>query len=112
MIPTLNRRLTLETLERVADDAGGYTETWQGLGNLWAEVRPGTGRESHLSGLPVSVVPATVAVRAAPPGALSRPEAGQRFRDGGRVYRIVSVAEADPRARFLKCVTREEEIST
>ena len=44
--PMLTRRLVLEAPERVADGAGGYTETWVARGTLWAEVVPrGAGRE-------------------------------------------------------------------
>ena len=106
--PRLNTALLLETPERVSDGAGGFTEGWVALGTLWAEVRPGTGRSAGENGLPLSRVPLKITVRAAPQNAPSRPHAGQRFRDGTRVYAIRSVTEADAAGRYLICQTEEE----
>ena len=41
----LNRHLVLEAPERAPDGAGGYGETWQPIGALWAEIVARTGRE-------------------------------------------------------------------
>jgi head-tail adaptor len=49
-----------------------------------------------------------IVVRAAPPGAPSRPQAGQRFREGGRLFAIRAVAEAGGAGRFLVCFAEEE----
>jgi head-tail adaptor len=46
-------------------------------------------------------------VRGAPVGAPSRPVAGQRFREGARIYPILAVAEADPEGRYLVCHAEE-----
>lgn len=106
--PKLNRKLTLEAPVRVMDGAGGYSESWTALGELWAEIRPGTGREAERGELAVASVPLKITVRAAEPGAPSRPMPGQRFREGVRTFRILSVFEADAAARFLVCSAREE----
>jgi head-tail adaptor len=101
----LNRRLVLEAPLRVSDGAGGFRETWGALGQIWAAVRPrGAGREvDQAARLQLSIL-----MRAAPQGAQSRPEAGMRFRDGQRLYRIAAVQEHDPSGRFLVCFAREE----
>ncbi len=104
----LNRPLVLEALERVSDGAGGNEETWAALGTLWAEVQARTGRDRAGEGGAVSATGFRVTVRAAPLGAPSRPEAGQRFRDGTRILRIEAVAERDAAARFLTCFCEEE----
>ncbi len=109
--PVLNRKLVLETVEQVSDGAGGYVETWQPLGTLWAHVTAGSGRETETAGLSVSSVPCKILVRAAPEGAPSRPKAGQRFLEGSRIYRIHAVAEADHSARHLVCSAREEVVT-
>lgn len=109
--PELRRKLTLERLERVQDGAGGFLETWVILGALWAEVKAGTGKETEQDFLTLSSVPYRVTVRSAPPGVESRPRADQRFREGNRVFRILAVADADSRGRYLTCFTREEEVS-
>jgi head-tail adaptor len=104
----LNRKLVLEEAARVADGAGGFTETWTAQGALWAHVKAGSGRERFGSGVTVSSVPYRITVRAAPVGAASRPKPEQRFREGARVFRIVGVAEYDRDARYLTCFALEE----
>ncbi|MEM9754998.1 MAG: head-tail adaptor protein, partial [Pseudomonadota bacterium] len=41
--PRLDRLLTLEDPMRVADGAGGFTESWISLGRLWARITPRSG---------------------------------------------------------------------
>ena len=110
-VPNLNRKLVLQTPEQVADGAGGFAETWMPLGTLWAVLRAGTGREAQAAGLSISTVPYKITVRAAPPGAPSRPVPGQRFVDGIRIFRILAVSEADDDARMLTCLAREEVVA-
>ena len=104
----LNRPLVLEALARVPDGAGGYGESWQTLGTLWAAVAPGAGRAAGSDGAGRFLQPLKITVRAAPAGAPSRPVAGQRFRAGLRVFRILSVTEAAGDGRFLTCFAEEE----
>jgi head-tail adaptor len=106
--PVLGRRLVLEAPERVADGAGGFVETWGALGVLWAEVRAAKGRAAAGEGGALSRVPWRITVRAARPGSLARPVAGQRFRVGPRVFHILSVAEADAGGLYLTCEADEE----
>jgi head-tail adaptor len=104
--PALSRRLVLEAPERVADGAGGYVETWVARGAHWAEVVPrGAGREVDAAASRLNL---RITVRAAPPGAPSRPSAAMRFRDGERLYRIEAVTEADGLGRYLVCFATEE----
>lgn len=110
-MPNLNRKLVLETPLRVSDGAGGYSETWDALGILWAEVTVRTGRERSEAGAPVSAVSCKIVVRGAPIGSQARPKPEQRFREGARVYVIRAVAERDPQGRFLTCFA-DEEIAT
>lgn len=106
--PVLNRQLTLESPVRVADGAGGFSAGWEALGTLWAGIAPGAGREAAAVGAALSRVILKITVRAAPVGAPSRPRAEQRFREGARIYTIVSVTEADPLGRYLTCIAQEE----
>ena len=106
--PRLNRLLVLEGATRSADGAGGFSESWAALGELWAEVSARTGRERAGAGVLVSSVSYRIVVRAAPVGAASRPRPEQRFRDGTRLYVIQAVAEHDPDGRFLTCFADEE----
>ncbi|WP_373635515.1 phage head closure protein [Yoonia sp. SS1-5] len=110
-VPRLNRSLLLEAPTRVSDGAGGFTSDWQTLGVLWAEVKAGSGRETAAFAATVSRVPCRITVRAAPHGAASRPTAGQRFRDGARLFHINAVAERDANAQYLLCFAEEEVVS-
>ena len=103
----LLRRLVLETAERTADGSGGHREEWVPLGVIWADVRPRGGREDFIAGRPRGRVKYRVLVRAAPVGAPSRPQPRQRFRDGARVFQILTVTESDQTGRYLEIVAEE-----
>jgi len=107
----LNRQLTLEAPERVADGAGGFMETWTALGTVWASVTARTGREAAGGAMPLSRVAYKIVVRAAPVGSDARPVANQRFRDGVRLFVILAVAEADADGRYLVCTAQEETVA-
>lgn len=106
--PHLNRALLLEHEVKVADGAGGFARTWAALGTLWAELLPGTGRDPNGEEVVLSLVPYRITVRAAPAGADNRPKAGQRFREGVRVFTIQAVTERDADGRWLVCFCKEE----
>lgn len=110
-VPVLNRLLSLEEAQRVADGAGGQRLTWVTLGELWAEVSPGTGVERAGEFVTLASVPYKIVVRAAPVGSPRRPRPEQRFREGGRVFRILAVAEADRSQHYLTCFAREEVVA-
>lgn len=106
-VPHFNRKLTLEAPTRSSDGAGGFSEVWQTIGTIWGEVLPrGAGREVEASELKLKVT-----VRAAPQGAPSRPTAAMRFRDGGRLYVIEAVTEAEAAGRYLVCFVKEEVVA-
>ncbi|HKL68325.1 head-tail adaptor protein [Salibaculum sp.] len=111
MAPRLNRRLVLESPQSLADGAGGFTESWAALGTLWAQVESRSGRETSGAAMAVSRVRYRVTLRAAPSGAPSRPVAGQRFREGDRVLRILAVTEDDADGRYLVADAEEEVIA-
>jgi len=106
--PHLNRALELEAVVRTPDGAGGFSEVWSALGTLWAEVLPGSGNDTLGEERMLSAVPYRVTVRGANVAAPSRPKAGQRFREGTRLFLIQAVTERDPGGRFLTCFAREE----
>ncbi|MFK7938055.1 MAG: head-tail adaptor protein [Roseovarius sp.] len=105
---TLNHPLVLEAAQRSPDGAGGFLESWTVLGTLWAERKAGSGNEAQGAGVSLSRTRFKITVRAAPLGAPSRPKPEHRFRDGTRIFRILSVAESDVSARYLTCLTTEE----
>jgi len=109
--PHLNRKLVLETPVRAADGAGGFTQSWQALGTLYAAVTARTGRETAGVAAPLSRVAYRIVVRAARVGAPSRPLPEQRFREGSRVFNILAVADADSAGRYLTCTAEEENVT-
>lgn len=106
--PHLNRALLLEGGARTPDGAGGFAEAWTTLGTLWAEVLPGSGSDTLGEERMLSAVPYRITVRSAPVGSPSRPRAGQRFREGTRLFLIQAVTERDRFGRYLTCFSREE----
>ena len=106
--PRLDRRMELEEPQRVADGAGGFQLSWVTLGVLWAELRPGTGREAAGEEVLVAQVPYRITVRGAPVGSEARPKPEQRLKDGTRVFTILAVSERDARGQYLTCFAREE----
>lgn len=110
-VPVLNRKLALEAPERVADGAGGFSHAWVALGEVWAQMSPGTGVERAGEFVTLASVPWKITVRAAPQGSPRRPLPEQRFRDGARVFRILAVAEYDVAGHYLTCFAREEVVA-
>ena len=109
MNPDLNRPLVLEAPVITPDGAGGHSRSWVALGTLWAEVQAAGGREeAGAAAQALAVSNWRITLRAAPVGAPSRPRPEQRFRDGTRLYTILTVAERNPAARYLVCTAREE----
>lgn len=106
--PRLTRRMVLEARSELPDGAGGFALSWVALGEVWAAVAPGTGREGGAEAVTLGEVAVRITLRGAPEGAASRPMAGQRLREGGRLFRILAVTEADPAGRYLTCFAREE----
>lgn len=105
---SLDRRLTLQGPVPRSDGAGGYVEVWSDLGTIWAEILPGAGRDAKGEGVILSTVPYRITVRGAPQGSLARPKAGQRFREGSRLFPILAVTERDRAGLFLICFAEEE----
>jgi head-tail adaptor len=103
--------MILEDPVRADDGAGGHVTTWQALGTLYADVKSGTGRQTSGIVATLSKLTCRVIVRAAPEGAPSRPKAGQRLREGNRVFRIDAVAAFDRGAHYLTCFAVEEDVT-
>ncbi len=107
-VPNLNRRLVLERPVTVPDGAGGFAESWAVAGVVWAELSPGVGREAAGEEINLASVAWRVTLRGAPVGSPGRPVAGNRLRDGARVFTVLAVGERDPQGRHLVCFAREE----
>ena len=107
-IPLLTRKLIPESQERLPDGAGGYHAHWVVLGTLWGALEPRSGRETAGAGGALATARYRIVVRGAPSGSPYRPLAGQRFRAGARLFRVVSVTERDSEGRYVECLAEEE----
>jgi head-tail adaptor len=105
---SLNRPMALEEAQPTSDGSGGHELSWVTLGTHWTELRPGGGRELAGEIVPQGQMWFRIFLRAAPQGSVQRPRPQQRFRDEARVFRIVTVSEADPLGAYLVCHAREE----
>lgn len=106
--PHLRRRMLLESPQQVPDGAGGFVQDWQVLGTVWADVTAQAGREVTAGTANLSRVTLRIVLRAAPDGSSMRPQAGQRLREGARLFQILSVTEYDAAGRYLVCTTQQE----
>jgi head-tail adaptor len=105
----LSRQLVLETPQLSPDGAGGFQLSWVGLGTLWGEIIPGSGREAAGIEQNLASVNYRITVRAAAFGASARPKPEQRLRDGERLFTILAVSERDASGLYLTCLTKEEQ---
>jgi head-tail adaptor len=110
-MPELRTKLFLETVVLTEDLTGGFGEEWVPLGEIWGDVLARSGGIREARAGDVSRMQFRIVVRAAPFGSPSRPKAGQRFRDGERVYTIEAVALADASGLYLECWTTEEQLT-
>jgi SPP1 family predicted phage head-tail adaptor len=97
----LNRRLVLEAPVESADGAGGVTRDYAALATLWAQLKPASARGSVEADSLAGVVTHRIVIRT--PRALNTLN---RFRDGTRIFRIVSWRESADR-RFLEIDAEE-----
>lgn len=104
---TLSRKLVLEARVRGSDGAGGYSGGWAALGTHWGEVRLGSARLERGEEVSRARASYRIKIRAVAQTSPSYPQAGQRFREGVRIYKIRAVS-MDTDARFLICNVDEE----
>lgn len=109
-MPLLNRRFVLEAKDSQPDGQGGFDLTWTSLGTLWGELRGMTGQDRDREGAALALASYRVTLRSAAPGSQQRPEAGQRLRDGSRIFEILAVVDRDVEGRWLTCFCREEAV--
>jgi SPP1 family predicted phage head-tail adaptor len=101
----LRHRLTLEELSRVADEGGGFTESWIAVASFFADLRPFSGDERYEADRLAGRVTHEVSLRY---------RAGvvpaMRFRKGTRIFHIVSVIDVEERRSWLNCLCEEREL--
>lgn len=103
----LTRKMTLEARVSAPDGGGGSAEIWAPVAEHWAALRARSARETFSAGRQTSRVSHVMEIRYLPFGHSARPVADQRFREGGRVFAVVGVSEADDRRERLVCWLEE-----
>lgn len=101
-VGALRRRLTLEAPAATPDGLGGTTQTFQTVAALWAQVEWLSGGEHWRRGRPEQTATHRVTLRWR-----AGVDAGQRLRDGGRLFDIRAVADPDGSRRRLICLVQE-----
>lgn len=107
----LTRKLTLEARTRSVDGAGGFSGDWTVVGTHWGALEARFGRLERGEEMARTRAGYRITVRAVPQNSEARPSAGQRFRDGTRVFAIRAVTDATSDARYLICHVDEESAS-
>ena len=97
----LNRRLVLEAPVESADGLGGVTRSYASVATLWAAVEPIAARQDVVADASGATVTHRIVVRYSPDITTRH-----RFRDGARVYRIVTLRETQ-RRRFIEIHAEE-----
>ena len=103
-IGELRRRLVIELLQRAPDGAGGVTDTWSTLAEVWGAVRPRHGSESfdgsHVEGRITHDI-------------WLRPRddvfAGHRVRLGTRLFNIRAVLRPDEIVNRMRLICEERD---
>jgi SPP1 family predicted phage head-tail adaptor len=89
----------------VADEGGGFTESWVTVATLSADLRPIGGDERYETDRLAGRITHEVSLRY---------RAGvvpaMRFRKATRIFHIVSVIDVEERKRWLNCLCEEREL--
>ncbi|MGI8525864.1 MAG: phage head closure protein [Pseudolabrys sp.] len=102
-IGDLNRRLGLEAPVEADDGAGGVTRTYTSVATLWAQLTPLSAQADIAAASVGAIVTHRIVIRAGRDLTTLH-----RFRDGLRVFRVVSFREGAERG-FIKIEAQESE---
>lgn len=101
-VGALRRRLVLEAPVSTPDGLGGATQSFQTVAALWGQVEWLSGREIWRMGRPEQLSTHRITMRWR-----AGVDAGQRLRDGSRVFDIRTVVDPDGGRRRLVCLVEE-----
>ncbi len=101
-VGALRRRLLLEAAVATPDGLGGTTQAYQTVAAVWAQIEWRAGGEHWRRGRPEQAAMHRVTLRWR-----AGVDAGQRLRDGDRLFDIHAVADPDGGRRRLVCLVRE-----
>ncbi len=101
-VGALRRRLLLEAAVTTPDGLGGTTQVYETVAAVWAQLEWIAGGERWRRGRPEQVATHRVTLRWR-----AGVDAGQRLRDGDRLFDIRAVADPDGGRRRLVCLVQE-----
>jgi SPP1 family predicted phage head-tail adaptor len=101
-VGALRRRLLLEAAVTTPDGLGGTTQVYETVAAVWAQLEWIAGGERWRLGRPEQVATHRVTLRWR-----AGVDAGQRLRDGDRLFDIRAVADPDGGRRRLVCLVQE-----
>lgn len=101
-VGALRRRLVLEAPVATPDGLGGATQSYTAVAAFWAQVEWLSGSERWRAGRPEQFATHRVILRWR-----AGVDAGQRLRDGGRIYEIRTVGDLDGDRRRLVALVEE-----
>lgn len=101
-VGAMRRRLVLEAPVETPDGLGGATQAFATVAALWAQVEWLSGGERWRAGRPEQFANHRIILRWRP-----GIDAGQRLRDGERVFDIRAVDDPDGSRRRLICLVEE-----
>lgn len=101
-VGALRRRLILEAPVATPDGLGGATQAYVMVAAFWAQIEWMSGNERWRAGRPEQFATHRVTLRWR-----AGLDAGQRLRDGARIYEIRAVDDPDGGRRRLVCLVEE-----
>jgi SPP1 family predicted phage head-tail adaptor len=101
-VGALRRRLLLEAAMATPDGLGGTMQVYETVAAVWAQLEWIAGGERWRRGRPEQVATHRVTLRWR-----AGVDAGQRLRDGDRLFDIRAVADPDGGRRRLVCLVQE-----
>lgn len=98
----LDKQITIERRAHTQGEAGQVRETWREVEQVWASIRPLSGREYYASSGPRAEVTHEILMRF---GADVLPK--DRILYEGRVFEVMSNINVGERNRYLKITSHE-----
>ncbi|WP_069649642.1 phage head closure protein [Caloranaerobacter ferrireducens] len=93
----LRDRVTIQNYVRIPDGYGGYTETWQDVATVWANIKPLRGREFFQAQQIQSEVTHKITIRYTDAVNIT-----SRIKYKNKTFEIKSIIDIDNRHRFLE----------
>ena len=101
-IGKMRHRISLESVGRTSDDAGGFSSGWDEAAEIWAHVKPASARENFRDMQLAEEKTYEVTIRYR-----DNASASQRIKFGTRIFNIRQVRNRDERSRYLDILCEE-----